>query len=431
MTFPTRFWFVLCLLFVGGCKPKVDDSSTSSRAFEDASVQKVERSAAQRLGAVYTNVPQQLKPRISRISLPEDLSGIAIWGATGRDDDGNLYFGVSTSGKDTASLWKLSPGSTQLTRAGDVDSALRRSGAYRSGERQLKIHSKVFEADDGWIYFSSMDETGEKADGSVHPKWGGHLWRLTPSNGRWEHVFQSRQALIAVAGSGRWIYALGYFDHVLYSYDTQTGTARDAVVGSVGGHISRLFMADIYGHAYVPRVTRQPDSDEYAVSLVQFSPDLTEIAATPIDHYEVTPDSESLGISAYTHLRDGRIVFATSSGHLYEITPLEKQTAKVKSLGWFHPEGKALTTGLFTFAGRQYLVGVAQRTGKAANWVTYDLQKLQSFVAESFSGIELLQEPKLNIYGTLTRDDLGNFYLVGRRRGTKGREPVILRVTVR
>jgi hypothetical protein len=70
-----------------------------------------------------------------------------------------------------------------------------------------------------------MDESGENSDGSRLPDSGGHLWRIGPS-GRWEHLAVAREALIAVAGGGRFVYALGYFNHVVYQYDTQTGAVN-------------------------------------------------------------------------------------------------------------------------------------------------------------------------------------------------------------
>ena len=70
------------------------------------------------------------------------------------------------------------------------------------------------------------------------------------------------EALIAVAGAGRWIYTLGYFNHVLYQYDCETGKHQSITVGAVGGHISRNFFCDIRGHAYVPRLARRPRPDD-------------------------------------------------------------------------------------------------------------------------------------------------------------------------
>ena len=64
------------------------------------------------------------------------------------------------------------PASGECQLLGDVISSLKRLSIYRPGENQMKIHSKVAQADDGWLYFASTDEQGEKEDGSQYPDLG-------------------------------------------------------------------------------------------------------------------------------------------------------------------------------------------------------------------------------------------------------------------
>ena len=64
------------------------------------------------------------------------------------------------------------------------------------------------------------------------------------------------EALIAVATGGPYVYSLGYFNHVLYQFDTRTKRIRSVAVGAAGGHVSRNFFVDDRGHAFVSRVTR-------------------------------------------------------------------------------------------------------------------------------------------------------------------------------
>ena len=79
-----------------------------------------------------------------------------------------------------------------------------------------KVHLIVREVrPDGFLYFASMDEEGENANGSRLPTWGGHLWRMNQATYKWEHLLAAREALIAVAGGGKYIFSLGYFGHVL------------------------------------------------------------------------------------------------------------------------------------------------------------------------------------------------------------------------
>ena len=147
----------------------------------------------------------------------------------------------------------------KLTLRGDIVARLQQAGQYRDGEGQMKVHSKFVQADDGWLYFASMDEQGEHENGSKLPTWGSHLWRLQPDGDRWEHLLAAPEGLIAVSGGARWIYTLGYFKHILYQYDTTNGKVNSIVVGSVDGHISRNFLSDQDGHVYVPRLhARRP-----------------------------------------------------------------------------------------------------------------------------------------------------------------------------
>jgi hypothetical protein len=129
---------------------------------------------------------------------------------------------------------------------------------------------------------------GEKADGSKLPIWGSHLWRLRLPENKWEHLLAAPEALIAVGGTGKLIYALGYFSHVLYQYDCATGKGRSIRVGSVDGHVSRNFLVDGRDHVCLPRLTRPPGADarsDPAVHLVGFDGDLHEVGQTPLAHY--------------------------------------------------------------------------------------------------------------------------------------------------
>src|SRR5215831_14997708 len=233
-----------------------------------------------------TAEPAPSAPHVRILKPPEFPGEYAVWGATGVDRSGHIFFGMTsndTRGSGSAHLFELNPASDTFTDRGDVVGELERLHLRRPGETQMKIHSRIVQAIDGYQYFSSMDETGEKDDGSKLPAWGGHLWRRGPS-GVWEHLAATPQALIAVATGGPYVYSLGYFDHVLYQFDTRTKHLRSVTVGSVDGHVSRNFFVDERGHAFVPRTTRVAPSDVRA-SLVEFDTDLTEHGQQSIGEY--------------------------------------------------------------------------------------------------------------------------------------------------
>ena len=92
---------------------------------------------------------------------------------------------------------------------------------------------------------------------------------------KWEHLLATPEALIAVAVGDRQVYALGYFGHVLFQFDTATRDVKRIPVGSLGGHVSRNFIADYRDHSYVPRLRADAGSlgrQTARVSIVEFGP---------------------------------------------------------------------------------------------------------------------------------------------------------------
>jgi glycopeptide antibiotics resistance protein len=376
-------------------------------------------------------------PRTTRLELPEFPGTSAIWGATGRDFRGHIWFGVSAShvGSPSAHLFEFVPESNQVIDRGDVLSALKQYGRYQEGMGQAKIHSRIVQGGDGHLYFASMDEQGEAEDGSRLPTWGGHLWRMRLPTHEWEHLAEAPEALIAVAGYRDVIYALGYYGHVLYRFNSTTGEINSVRVGSVGGHVSRNLICDSRGHAFVPRVEKLSGVEgNLHASIVEFDPALRELARTPLEHYLHGGPEESHGIVGVQPMADRSIVFVTHAGFLYQIPVAAYEIpAVIHEIGWFHPEGPAYAPSLFTFSGTTYLVGVSQHLhGRSANyeWLLYNL-KTRTSTASPFevekSGRSFSD---LLLYGSTTRDNLGNFYLVGRYSDfTKQRLlPVVVRV---
>ncbi len=359
-------------------------------------------------------------PSLRILAVPPLPRASAIWGATGRDSRGHIWFGVSAQSGEgpSAHLCEYIPESGEMVDRGDVVEQLRRAGIARAGEGQKKIHSKILQADDGHLYFASMDEDGEREDGSRLPTWGSHLWRLRLADNRWEHLFAAPQALIAVAAAPGRVYALGYFDHVLYQYNCRTGATRSVRVGAAGGHVSRNFLVDNRGHAYVPRMRARPGAAaELATTLVEFDEQLREVHETPISHYTKTRDESSHGIIGVQPLADRSLVFATDRGFLYHIKPRAEGPAAVEELGWFHPRGEAYVASLFTYDGVRHVMGLSRRQWHNEDryeWLVYDLVARSSrAVAVNIPTLEGRPLLQLLLYGSMTRDNRGNFYLGG------------------
>ena len=316
-------------------------------------------------------------------------------------------------------MLEYEPDTGKITDRGDVLSQLKRAGLHRKDTSQIKIHSRIALGPDGYLYFTSMDEQGENPTTQTAPTWGSHLWRIRPGDSDWEHLAHTREALIAVSCAGRYVYALGYFGHLLYQYDIQSESMRSVRVGSVGGHISRNLISDRRGHAYVPRLRPSTiESDPPIVTLVEYDTQLREVNQTPIGHYlDRRGPWASHGITAFQHMGDGSIVFTTHLGWLYHITPPADRPnapAEVIELGSFHPDGETYIATMFTYTGASHVMGVSKTRRSGFEWLSFDLkQGVGKASPLSFGYPDNRVLWKHLLYGSMARDNTGNFYVVG------------------
>jgi len=369
---------------------------------------------------------QDASPVVSVIAIPDFWGQHAIWGATGADRQGRIWLGVTSSdyGTGTAHLFRYDPASGEVVDTGDVVGELKRARVRRPGEKQMKIHSRIVEMPDGYLYFASMDESGEKADGSKPPQWGGHLWRIGPK-GRWEHLAAAPQALIAVAGGGPFVYALGYFDHVVYQYDTRSGRVNAKTVGSAGGHVSRNFFADDRGHVFVPRVVQTGTALQ--ASLVELDPALQEVADTPLAEYFERGRDGSHGIVSMHPDGGAGWYFATGKGRLYHVQPGSDGPATVTDKGWYHPAGARYVASMFrTGDGRLHGVAEVPKSGnRRFEWVSRDPAGAATIASFPYGASPAFPQSAL-VYGSMTRDADGRMYVVG----TMKYKPIVLQITL-
>jgi hypothetical protein len=359
---------------------------------------------------------------------PDFWGSYAIWAATGNDKRGHVWVGVTSDdkgGSGSAHLYEFDPNASTITDRGNVVAELERLGLRRPKETQMKIHSRIVEAQDGYLYFASMDESGEADDGSKLPTWGGHLWRLRSPGGRWEHLAATREALIAVATGGPYVYAQGYFNHVLYQFDTRTMKMRSVTVGSAGGHVSRNFFVDGRGHAFVARTT--DTAGRLAAFLVEYDTELNELGANPLREYFEKGRDDSHGIVAVHPGPDGSWYFATGKGRLYQMMPSSTGPSMVDDLGWFHPRGSMYVASMFRDGQSGALYGAASPTnygGPQVEWVRRMPKGAATVTNLPFGDGAPFPVDSL-IYGSITRDAAGHFYAVG----TANHKPFLLQIT--
>ena len=425
-----------------GAAPWVADELSEESEQSQPKVELRERTTANRLGTVFSepSLRWKLAPEFTEIELPELTNPYAIWGATGRDDSGNLYLGVSCAGewKDSAALCRIAPGFDQAVSLGDSVSQMRRLGIANESTMQMKIHSKPVQADDGYIYFASMDEYGETEDGSRLPFYGSNLWRISAeslaardaSTTHWEHLLALPEGIVATGCTGRFVYALGYYQHSLYQFDTKTFGVRKIQVGSSGGHISRNFLVDLQEHVYVPRVVLRGAGD-YVIQLIELDTELKEVASHPLADYGATSGFDSHGIVGFAFLRNGDCIFTTAKGALYHLKPSPDSPSTLERLGWFHPDGESYPAVLSSPDGKSIVCGLVSREGEY-DWVVYDLEQWRGEVVDlSPSAQKLLQRPGTLAYGSNTRDDEGDAVVVGWYKGesVRGHLPYAARIT--
>jgi len=374
-------------------------------------------------------------PRLENLEVPDYVGANSIWGATGRDSQGRIYFGVAAFGVDnpSAGLWRFEPTSGEFETLGLVNEQLDRLKIRRKidwPETQMKIHSKIYQAADGRVYISSQDEHDEAGDGSRNALYGGRIFALEPTTNKWECIHTSPEGLIALSARGRYVVAQGYFGHVLYQYDTQTKQIRSKKLGTYMGHASRNIFMDARGHVYGIRAriadssefdgVYELDADRVRVSLVELDTQLQEVNDWPLSDYAPTGDTDSHGITGFCEFKDGSIVFVTHSGALWQVRQQEGKS-QLERLGWMHPSGTAYCASLFAPYGERFVCGFVNRKDGPFEWSVFDVHsKLSVVLPLDRRSASLLQQPKLLLYGCDTLDDTKRAYVVGwKRRGDR------------
>lgn len=382
-------------------------------------------------------------PRLEIVEVPDYVGANSIWGATGRDRQGRMYFGVAGYGVDdpSAALWRLDPDTGEFETLGLVNQQLDRLGVRREidwPETQMKIHSKIYQAADGRMYFSTQDEHEEMADGSRNALYGGRLFALEPESKTWESILVAPEGLIAIAVRGRYVVAQGYFGHVLYQYDTSTKEVKSVKLGTYKGHASRNIFMDSKGHVYGIRARLAKDTendgvyvieqDRVRISLVELDTDLDEVRDWPLSDYAPTGNTDSHGITGFCEMNDGSIVLVTHSGALWQLQRDENGN-QLARLGWMHPTGSAASESLFSPCGERFVSGFVDNKNHSYDWVVFDIQKRKSVVLPlSQSSINVLNQNGILVYGCDTLDDAGRAYVAGWKRKGDRLVPHVIRL---
>ena len=178
----------------------------------------------------------------------------------------------------------------------------------------------------------------------------------------------------------------------------------------------------------MPRVIRASDTGApiYSATLVEFDAMLQEVGSQPLpDYLDRSPD-DSHGIIATHQDGTGGWYFASSKGRLYHEVPGAAGPATVEDLGWYHPKGPQYVASMFRDQTSGTLYGVACPSGNGSDvfeWVTRGVDGRTTVAPLLYGDVPFPQGA--NLYGSMTRDAQGRFYVVG----TMHYKPVVLQIT--
>jgi hypothetical protein len=365
-------------------------------------------------------------PVFTELSADFEFPGLAVWGATGKSSGSRLYFGLSSADGEAASSYLLMHDTVENISSlqSDALTQLKRADLYEAGMRQSTLHSQFMMAPDGLLYFTSMDYSGQTA--RRNPTWGGHMWRKFPEAENWEHVFETNEALIALNVHERFVYALGYWGHVLYQYDTQSQSRNKITIGAVPGHRSRNFVISGSGHVFVPRTERTSDGSVIS-TLVELNDKLGISDVHPLPDYWMTNGSDNHGIIAYAEMNNGDVYFTVATGGLYHITQVPSGRHKVNYLGKFDPEfSQSYIASLFSPDGESLIVGLGRNSSTTGYY--WFIKELSTGIAVNYPLPELGDNQLL--YGSMTTDSEGNMYIAGQdNRDRLAPGPIIYKVS--
>ena len=374
----------------------------------------------------------------TEIELPSD-GGNSIWGALGVTAESGVWVGISGSSSKGGQLLSLKAVDTAAHSHGSVVDQRDSDESTEALQYQGKIHSRIREADDGFVYFTSMDETNESWRDKQLPQYGGRLWRLRPAEQTWEQVMTTPEALIALETTGRYVYALGYWGHVLYQFDTSSGRTERLQIGSDCGHVSRNFLVDLREHVYVPKVVSKPGSTEcraedMTVSLVEISSSMQVVAEHALpDYLSKSAPNQSQGITAYAYRQDESIIFSTMNGDLYHLIAHGSQPALILPLGNMLPGTKSQVTNLVSLDGKSLLGAAVMLRGKQQkrlHWLVHDTSTTDTTTIPINLPADLEQFKAMLLYGSGIRDGQGHVYVGGRIQQQGGKiRPLLLRLS--
>ena len=370
-------------------------------------------------------------PAVTVKVLPDFWGEYAIWGAIGADRRGHLWLGITSNddGSASAHLFEYDPVADTVTDRGNVIEQLQKNGLKRPGEKQMKIHSRIVQMPDGFRYFSSMDESGEAADGSKPPTWGGHLWRLARPGLAWEHLARTPEALIAVAGGGSVrVRARLLEPRALPVRHAQPqgaigdrGLGRRAHLPQLprGRARARVRPAAEADHEREGRAGRRERSSSSGRTSRRWAAGRCPSTSSAARASRTASCRSSRMVRAGSTSRQGK-------GRLYHLVVRANEPTAVADLGWYHPGGARYVASMCRDAKTGVLYGASGGSsygGRQFEWVARSPDGGASVAPLPYGDQRDFPHDAL-LYGSIARDAAGRCYVVG----TMNYKPVVLAI---
>nr|WP_136251767.1 hypothetical protein [Ningiella ruwaisensis] len=348
-------------------------------------------------------------PKLRDIPLPEDLNNTAVWNGVGINDEGEVYLGLSSiqAVDNTAFVISIDPKTQQIKRHSDAVSQLKQEGVYETGLSQKRLQTDFIADDDGFIYFATHDRMG--MDKSNLSQSGSYLWRMHKGDDNWELLLKTEESIIAIKKHKQFIFALSFWDHVLYKYDTVSQLSSAIKIGSFPRHFSRKFIIDKRGHIFVPRVEKDIE-DQLSVVLVELNTDLAILDIHPMPDYWNANGLGNHGIVASTETLEGVTYFTVASGGLYKLEESVSGRSKLDYLGKFEPQLPESYISL-VIAPEQVPILVGFGKTKRESDYYWFIRELSTNIVVNYPATEF--DGRFLLYGANHKRDKSQIYIVG------------------
>ncbi|MDB5280816.1 MAG: hypothetical protein JWR61_5771 [Ferruginibacter sp.] len=356
------------------------------------------------------------KANIAFIDYPDFPEGESTWDDIGYSTKFNKVVAGVTNHKDKVALFDYDVATGKMTNNGLMQTL----GNLREFQWQAKIHSKIKEGPDGYMYFAT--DGGESREEYLmdHPAGyaGGFFMKWHPQTKKLVNLgmglqYESIKDIDIDPESGK-LYDISYPQVHFTVYDPAKNTFKD--MGRLGSaHVPRVMFTDWWGDCYYV---------DWRQRLVKYqkSNDSLVFARNSVPAFEGTPGGKIItGITAYAKdQKNGVIYFVTYGAKIVAFYPRKDGIGKMVDLGGVADSAKNIDAwGPYVpnlnigNNGKLYYI-----VGGHGNFIIENKTVLMEFDPATKKHTLIYQYPVEELSeatGSDTKDKDGNLYFAGRK----------------